>query len=332
MTAPALEVLIANPYLHPDVLVYPPSGESIQPNVGLTAYRQEVRLGAGAYVGEMLRALARRVEFVDSVGNDMFGQWTLDELRRLGFGTAHVEQYVGDNMVVMSVVDAESAGATMVITCPPAWQRDYDSFASVLDAAPSSRAVYFWSWYWSYSHPELAGAPSADIVMRAAERTELVFLDPNWKPGGLPPAPERDELLAALEWVDVLKLNERDAKVLIGDYQLADTVAALLELGPDTVVLTSGEQGAVVGTADSTDLFRVPALDTIARDTTGAGDLFGGALLDALLNGAAPVPAAAFASAASGLAISRDRGAPLAGREAIESTARGILERTEAIR
>jgi ribokinase len=59
--------------------------------------------------------------------------------------------------------------------------------------------------------------------------------------------------------------------------------AALLELGPRSVVVTLGADGAVA--ADASGVVRVPGIRVTVVDTTGAGDAFAGALAWRLAKG-----------------------------------------------
>jgi len=123
----------------------------------------------------------------------------------------------------------------------------------------------------------------------------------------LNPAPARELPTELLERVDVLTPNETEARTLVGrppDGDVApETLSAeLRELGVGTVVLTLGEDGALVD--DGTARVPVPAPDVDVVDTTGAGDAFNGAFAVALAEGAAPEAAARFGCAAGAASVS----------------------------
>ena len=81
------------------------------------------------------------------------------------------------------------------------------------------------------------------------------------------------------------------------------TVTALRDLGPDTVILTAGKHGAIVGTSSGVTRFPPPAVEVI--DTTGAGDTFCGAFAADLASGSAIEDAVAYGVLASALSVTR---------------------------
>ena len=91
----------------------------------------------------------------------------------------------------------------------------------------------------------------------------------------------RDELLAILPRVDLLLVNDSEARLLSGESSLVAAAAAIKELGPSRVVIKKGEHGALLFGRDS--VLAVPAMllpDVV--DPTGAGDSFAGGLLASL--------------------------------------------------
>ncbi|MCZ7557171.1 MAG: PfkB family carbohydrate kinase [Bacteroidia bacterium] len=83
------------------------------------------------------------------------------------------------------------------------------------------------------------------------------------------------ELKKVLKRVDVLILNDEEARMLTGLRNLPAAGNALLRMGPKVAVIKKGEHGAVLMTRDS--YFSAPAypLETV-KDPTGAGDTFAG--------------------------------------------------------
>jgi len=135
----------------------------------------------------------------------------------------------------------------------------------------------------------------------------------------LNPAPARalpDELLAL---VSVLTPNESEAERLAGlpvngERGLEQAASALLARGVGAVVVTLGATGAYVATAEHRET--VPGWPVEARDTTGAGDVFNGALAVALAE-QMPLPhAVRFANAAAAISVTRDGAQPAAPRRA----------------
>jgi len=91
----------------------------------------------------------------------------------------------------------------------------------------------------------------------------------------------RPALLRVLNGLDILLINDTEARMLAGDGNLVRAARAIMALGPRVLVIKHGEYGATLffgatdGTASKT--FRAPALplDEVV-DPTGAGDSFAG--------------------------------------------------------
>ena len=96
---------------------------------------------------------------------------------------------------------------------------------------------------------------------------------------------ERENLGEMLKRVDVLLINDGEAKMLSGDGSLPRAAHKVLELGPKALVIKHGEYGATIFFRDGEFAgghhpFRAPALplDEV-RDPTGAGDSFAGGFM-----------------------------------------------------
>lgn len=92
----------------------------------------------------------------------------------------------------------------------------------------------------------------------------------------LNPSPVDKGVLDFLGYVNTLFLNEHEAKFLTGLDGL-DAIKALLARGVNAAVLTLGEKGAILGTAQNYQV--IPAIQCNVIDTTGAGDTFQSAAL-----------------------------------------------------
>jgi hypothetical protein len=91
---------------------------------------------------------------------------------------------------------------------------------------------------------------------------------------------KRRELLETLRLVDVLLINDGEAKMLAEDNSLPRAAHKIRAMGPKAVVIKHGEYGATIFFADNKHPFRAPALplDEV-RDPTGAGDSFAGGFM-----------------------------------------------------
>lgn len=84
-----------------------------------------------------------------------------------------------------------------------------------------------------------------------------------------------DLLLQVIAKVDVITINDEEARQLSGEYSLVKAARKIAEMGPDYVVIKKGEHGALLFHKD--EMFFAPALPLEeVFDPTGAGDTFAG--------------------------------------------------------
>lgn len=84
-----------------------------------------------------------------------------------------------------------------------------------------------------------------------------------------------DDLMKVIAKVDVVTINDEEARQLSGEYSLVKAAAKIMEMGPDYVVIKKGEHGALLFGDD--DVFFAPAMPLReVFDPTGAGDTFAG--------------------------------------------------------
>ncbi len=111
-------------------------------------------------------------------------------------------------------------------------------------------------------------------VLSQVRRPELVVCDTMnyWIQG------KRETLLELLSRVDVLRVNDSEARELSGDWNIHRAGRWILAHGPGRVVIKQGEYGALM--IEPSRTFYVPAfpLETVF-DPTGAGDAFAGGFM-----------------------------------------------------
>jgi sugar/nucleoside kinase (ribokinase family) len=84
-----------------------------------------------------------------------------------------------------------------------------------------------------------------------------------------------DELRNTLALVDVISVNDEEARQLSGEYSLLKAARAIQKMGPKYVIIKKGEHGALLFNSDQ--IFFAPALPLEeVFDPTGAGDTFAG--------------------------------------------------------
>jgi sugar/nucleoside kinase (ribokinase family) len=86
------------------------------------------------------------------------------------------------------------------------------------------------------------------------------------------------DLEAVLKKVDVLMINDGEARQLSGQFSLVKAAKTILEMGPKFLVIKKGEHGALLFHGDH--VFYAPALPLEeVFDPTGAGDTFAGGFI-----------------------------------------------------
>ncbi|MAP55742.1 PfkB family carbohydrate kinase [Altibacter sp.] len=84
-----------------------------------------------------------------------------------------------------------------------------------------------------------------------------------------------EELMQVIAKVDVITINDEEARQLTGEYSLVVAAQKIMAMGPKYVVIKKGEHGALLFHKD--DVFFAPALPLEeVFDPTGAGDTFAG--------------------------------------------------------
>ncbi len=89
---------------------------------------------------------------------------------------------------------------------------------------------------------------------------------------------EREALMKVIKCVDMIFVNDAEARSLTGEDNVTLAARKIMEWGPKYIVIKRGEYGSLVYTADT--VFSTPALPlTEVTDPTGAGDTFAGGFL-----------------------------------------------------
>ena len=84
-----------------------------------------------------------------------------------------------------------------------------------------------------------------------------------------------DELKSVIAQVDVLTINDEEARQLSGEYSLVKAAQVILKMGPTHLIIKKGEHGALLFHQEG--MFYVPAMPLEeVFDPTGAGDSFAG--------------------------------------------------------
>ena len=119
-------------------------------------------------------------------------------------------------------------------------------------------------------HPSI----QMSVVKQIPKRPKLVVLDTMnyWMNNTW------DELIEVLKKIDVITINDEEARQLSGEYSLVKAAQRIAKFGPKYVVIKKGEHGALL--FHEGNIFFAPALPLEeVFDPTGAGDTFAGGFI-----------------------------------------------------
>ena len=265
------------------------------PSPGETLLGKGYRVDFGGKGSNQAVACARlgsRVSFIAKIGLDNFGEMALGLHREEKVDVGSVIQ-VPDKPTGVGFIIVDARGNNCITIDPAANDLlTAQEVSQCLETLTSETVVL--------TQLEIPVEAAGTAMARGREKGAVTILNP---------APARILPDSVLQLVDVLTPNQSEAKVLTGLSPDADvepeTVAReLISRGVKRVVMTLGEKGALVMTANSSAY--IPAIKVSAEDTTGAGDAFNGGLAVALSRGANLEDAVCFAVVTGGLAVIRE--------------------------
>ncbi|MGC4035307.1 MAG: PfkB family carbohydrate kinase [Chitinophagaceae bacterium] len=120
----------------------------------------------------------------------------------------------------------------------------------------------------------LVPAVQMSVIQQMKKRPKLIVMDTMnfWMEVAL------DDLKKVLTMVDVLMVNDAEARQLTGQFSLVKAANAILKMGPQYLIIKKGEHGALLFHQDN--VFFAPALPLEeVFDPTGAGDTFAGGFI-----------------------------------------------------
>jgi len=109
------------------------------------------------------------------------------------------------------------------------------------------------------------------VINQMKKRPKLIILDTMnfWMDNAL------NDLIEVIKHIDVITINDEEARQLTGEYSLVKAAQQIFTMGPKYVVIKKGEHGALLFNEDQ--IFFAPALPLEeVFDPTGAGDTFAG--------------------------------------------------------
>lgn len=248
--------------------------------------------GKGANQAVAAARLGANVKFVCKTGNDIFGYQSNQLFIEEGIDVSYVLSDTKSPSGV-ALITVDNNAENCIVVAPGA-------NANLLPADIQGKDIRF---------------ESDDFIMMQLEiplETVKFVADIAYNIGAkivLNPAPAQSLPYSLLSQVWLLTPNETEAEIISGikivDQDSANSaIMKIVELGVKNVIVTLGRLGALVYSEDKITMVRGYRVDAI--DTTGAGDVFNGALLVALSEGHSVVNASDFACRAAAISVTRD--------------------------
>ena len=271
----------------------------------------------GGAPANFLAALAKfgaKTALLGKVGSDAFGKLLCDTLRKAGIDTSGMIE-TDEVFTTLAFVTLDETGNREFSFARKPGADTCLSFEE-LDLSLIDNAKVF-----HFGTLSLTNEPSRSTTYRAAEyaksRGKLITYDPNLrKPLWKDLNTCREQMLWGLSKADVVKISDEEVEFLFG-LGVEDGAAHVLEhYGVKLVFVTCGADGCYFKNAKAEG--QIPALSGITvKDTTGAGDIFGGSAVWKILQsgkepgelgGAELTEIVTFACAAAGLSTTMSGG------------------------
>ncbi|MGV3761939.1 PfkB family carbohydrate kinase [Parapedobacter sp.] len=215
--------------------------------------------GAATFAGLAASYLYDRVKLVSVVGAD-FGDDNLGILRSKGINLEGVQVKEGEKSFFWSGKYHNDMNSRDTLVTELNVLADFDPI--VPDSYQDCEYLLLGN---------LTPQVQLTTLDRLKQKPKLVVLDTMnfWMDIAL------DDLLRVLKRVDVLTINDAEARQLSGEYSLVKAAEGILKMGPKYLIIKKGEHGALL--FGEGRVFAAPALPLAeVYDPTGAGDAFAG--------------------------------------------------------
>ncbi len=223
--------------------------------------------GAATFAGLAASYLYNRVKLVGVVGED-FGDDNLNILRSKGINLDGVQVQAGEKSFFWSGKYHNDMNSRDTLVTELNVLAEFDPI--IPDSYQDCEYLLLGN---------LTPQVQLTTLDRLQHKPKLVVLDTMnfWMDIAL------DDLLSVLKRVDVLTINDAEARQLSGEYSLVKAAEKILQLGPKYLIIKKGEHGALL--FGEGQVFAAPALPLAeVYDPTGAGDAFAGGFIGYLAN------------------------------------------------
>lgn len=223
--------------------------------------------GAATYISLAASYFTDPVRIVSVIGDD-FPRETLDDLERRGVDLQGLQVRQGESSFYWSGRYHTDLNTRDTLVT------DLNVLADFDPVLPES---YQDATYLMLGN--LTPAVQLRVLSQLRERPRLIAMDTMnyWMESAL------GELMEVIARVDLLTVNDEEARQLTGEYSLVRAARRILAMGPKMLVIKKGEHGALLFMKEGEEemhIFYAPAMPLLdVYDPTGAGDTFAGGMM-----------------------------------------------------
>ena len=224
---------------------------------------------------------------VTAVGEDPFGEFLIQELRKNGVDTSHVKVKRGMRTTVTFVANEPATGERSFVFYRRPWVTGTADSALTIDDADldyiSDASILHVSGF------SLSQNPSRRAVLSAVEHARRAGVEVSFDPTLRVDVWNSERMIRRLynqmlRLSDIATFSQEEATFTFGTHNPDKAAEIALKSGVKVVGIKLGADGALVRTKEGRKLY-VPAFDVRTVDTTGAGDGWNAGLLVGLLKG-----------------------------------------------
>ncbi len=267
---PRFDVTIAGE-LNLDLILYD-LPEQLAPERELITDRMTLTLGSSSgIVAHNLAALGSRVGFQSRIGEDHFGQMSLERLRQGGVDVSEVRSVTGTTTTGLTVILHHQSWRNILTYMGTIAELTWED----LDLSYLADARHFH--LSSYFMQRALRSRVKELFRFLKSKGLTISLDTNDDPDD-----RWDDLHELLSLVDVFLPNQREACKAAGSEDLEQAIGTLSKLVP-LLAVKMGPKGALA--QRGSERFVAPPVNVVPVDTVGAGDSFDAGFLHEYVRG-----------------------------------------------
>lgn len=255
--------------------------------------------GKGANQSVAAAKLGGDVTFIGCLGNDKYGDDGLEMMTGAGIDTSHIIRMDGVSSGVGIILLNDDNDNCIIVDLGANNELTPAHLEALEHVIADSDIIVF-----QLETPISTVKRGMEIAKRLGK---LIIFNP---------APANIEAIELLSLATIINPNESELLLLNGEpsntkvteQECIELARKLLVKGPEIVIVTRGEKGSLIITAEETRVVKSVKVDAV--DTTGAGDAFTGALAVALSEGKDIWDAVQFASLTGAYCVTKEEVVP----------------------